>query len=207
MNKRVWKDIIGYDDMYAVSNFGEVISKERTVAIHSGAKRKIKSRTIKQSIDANGYPYVNLWKDNKGKTIRVHILVATAFVEKQNKTFVVNHKDGDKKNNFFLNLEWISQKENVNHAFNNGLASGSNTGRFGADHNNPKCGKIVMPCGDLLVFKSQADLCREFGLNRSGISRVMLGTQSHHKMWRPFLKQDKLGEEKIKVALGVIGDL
>lgn len=74
--------------------------------------------------NGNGYLMVNLYSGRKGEKHRakyIHRLVATAFIENDNPKAVVNHIDGNKKNNHVKNLEWVTQKENINHAKKLGL--------------------------------------------------------------------------------------
>ena len=60
---------------------------------------------------------------NKKSLITVHKVVALTFVsEKPGKEYQVNHKDGDKMNNHYFNLEWVTPKENTMHAINNNLS-------------------------------------------------------------------------------------
>ncbi len=68
-----------------------------------------------------GYLTVNLWKNNTGTNIRVHRLLAEAFIPNKHNLATVNHIDGDKKNNALDNLEWMSYADNNIHAFNSGL--------------------------------------------------------------------------------------
>jgi hypothetical protein len=112
--------IIGFKG-YEVSNFGNVRSIDRIVLAHNG-KRKLhlKGRLLKQAID-DGYKKVALCIDKKLNTKRVHRLVAEHFCEKLNDKHEVNHIDGNKLNNKFDNLEWVSHSDNVKHAFDNGL--------------------------------------------------------------------------------------
>ncbi len=70
-----------------------------------------------KSSENDGYLYVDLYKNNKFKTISVHRLVAQAFLPCENfENLVINHIDGDRTNNHVTNLEWVTQKENVEHA-------------------------------------------------------------------------------------------
>ena len=68
------------------------------------------------------YKYSEFSNDkNEKKKIAIHRLIATAFIENPNKYEIVNHKDGNKHNNNIENLEWCSQKQNIQHAHDNNL--------------------------------------------------------------------------------------
>lgn len=73
-------------------------------------------RALRQSLNENGYPYVNLSKGGKGLNKCVHRLVAIAFVLNPDNLPQVNHKDLDKTNNHYKNLEWSTGDSNRNHA-------------------------------------------------------------------------------------------
>lgn len=106
----VWKDIEGYEGLYAVSNYGRVKSLRRNTIL--------KKRTTK-----DGYIKVTLTVNYKAKDFTVHRLVAKAFIENANaeKNSTVNHIDGNKENNHFSNLEWVDRKEQLYHAYKLGL--------------------------------------------------------------------------------------
>ena len=107
-----WKPIKGYEGLYEVSNMGRVKSLHRSKGI-----------ILKQSIHTNGYMYAGLYKNGTRISKRVHRLVATAFIRNPNNYDVVNHKDGNKKNNTVDNLEWCTRSYNIRHAYHNGLKS------------------------------------------------------------------------------------
>ena len=75
-------------------------------------------RLLKQYTNPKGYRYVNNFK---GKSARVHRLVAMAFVPNPSSAPEVNHIDGNKLNNAASNLEWCTRKQNMEHAFASGL--------------------------------------------------------------------------------------
>ena len=95
---------------YEISNCGEVRNKT--------TKKILKSQLL------NGYLGITLKTNNKKTLSKIHRLVATQFLICPDETYVVNHKDGNKTNNHVENLEWISQSENVKHAFRLGLNKG-----------------------------------------------------------------------------------
>lgn len=111
MNEQeVWKEIVGYDGIYEVSNHGRVRSTKRG-----------KVRYLKNKNPSGRDVRVALWKDKKPKDFLVHRLVALAFLPKIEGKNCVNHIDGNPKNNHVSNLEWCDHNENNNHAFDNGL--------------------------------------------------------------------------------------
>ena len=104
--KEVWKDIEGYEDRYQVSNLGRM-------------KRVITGRILKSGKNRGGYLYVNLCKNGKYKTHKIHRQVAQAFIPNPENKPEINHIDEDKSNNVISNLEWSTRKENVNHGTRN----------------------------------------------------------------------------------------
>lgn len=108
----IWKDIQGYEGLYQVSNYGMV--KGLPKSTH-------KNNIIIKPLNMNKYYYVRLSKNNIAKNYSIHRLVAQSFISNFNNLPQVNHKDGDKHNNYVENLEWISPIENVRHAFKNNL--------------------------------------------------------------------------------------
>lgn len=109
----IWKDIKGYEGRYMVSNHGEILSTK--------FNGKGKSRILKQNDKGRGYLSVSLYKDKKVKPRTVHRIVAETFIPNPNNLPQINHIDGNKKNNNINNLEWCTAKENVQHAWKNGL--------------------------------------------------------------------------------------
>ena len=114
INPEIWKDIKGYEGKYEISNFGRVKSH-----VKIGTPTYYKTPIL----STPGYYTVCLSKDGKvSYSVGIHRLVAEAFVENTDKTKTeVNHKDGDKLNNYYENLEWVTRKENNEHAIKSGL--------------------------------------------------------------------------------------
>lgn len=118
----LWKDIKGYEGLYKVSNYGRVKSMSR---YRKGINNKLvllKDKILKSNDDCSkGYLVVSLSKENKHKNYKIHRLVAETFIPNPNNYPQVNHIDGDKHNNNINNLEWCSCKQNIKHAWENGL--------------------------------------------------------------------------------------
>lgn len=112
----IWKDITGYENSYQISNIGNVRSKDRVVLYIDKRKRIFPGQTMKLNIDTKGYYKVNLRKNNKFKSLRIHKLVAEHFLKKEIGKDIVNHKDGNKLNNCVDNLEFVTISENTIHA-------------------------------------------------------------------------------------------
>lgn len=111
--QEIWKPIIGFENLYEVSNLGNVRSLDKLdVYTLNGklVKRLKKGHLLKLSQDSDGYCFVRLYNNEftKGKQIKVHRLVALHFVEnpKPNEYNVINHKDENHCNNVYTNLEW-----------------------------------------------------------------------------------------------------
>lgn len=116
--KRIWKDIPGYNGRYMASNLGEIKSYPvKFVNKQTKGFSLRKGRKLKQW-DSRGYQRVGLVVDNKHKFFSVHRLIAITFLPLIPGKNVVNHKDGNPRNNNVENLEWCTQKENMNHSLN-----------------------------------------------------------------------------------------
>lgn len=113
--QEIWLPVIGYEGLYEVSNFGNVKALSRPTY-----KRK-QPIPVRKQLDRYGYHYVPLRLNGRTKNVKVHRLVAMAFIPNPINKSDVNHIDGNKQNNHVSNLEWSTVKENVRHAHNIGL--------------------------------------------------------------------------------------
>ena len=119
--KELWKDIKGYEGCYQVSNLGRIKSLDRMTNNQYG-EYFMKGRILKNSIIKDkGYCRVSLNNGNGKISTRVHRLVAEAFIPNPENKPEVNHKDGNKLNNCVSNLEWCTNKENIEHSIRTGL--------------------------------------------------------------------------------------
>ena len=98
-----WKLIEGFDGIYSVSNYGEVRNNKT-------------GRLMKPRKNETGYLRINLTKNGKPKCMRIHRLVAQAFIPNNENKLQVNHIDFNRENNCVSNLEWVTNQENTQYS-------------------------------------------------------------------------------------------
>lgn len=152
----IWKDVVGYEGLYEVSNLGGVRSAGRLARGRSDSMRLLKPRVLKPNIGTTGYYFVNLCKHGRQRSTRVHRLVAEAFIANPGGLPFVNHKDGVKTNNRMDNLEWCTCQYNTLHAHRIGLVK----------NNRP-----VMDADTGEVFYSESECARVIGGTQSNVRR------------------------------------
>ena len=118
INMEEWKDIIGYEGLYQVSDLGQVKSIDRFSKHAKGGLRIFKGRILKNKIDSLGkYTRVSLSKFGKIKDFSVHRLVAIVFIPNPFNKEEVNHINGIHNENRKSNLEWVTRSENIKHSY------------------------------------------------------------------------------------------
>jgi len=109
----VWKQVVGYEGLYEVSTLGNLKT--------FNWKGTGQTRIMKPAKDHKGYLRTMLVKDKIAKTIKMHRIIAQAFLVNPENKATVNHKNGIKDDNRVDNLEWATCKENTHHAIANGI--------------------------------------------------------------------------------------
>ena len=160
--KEIWKDILGYEGRYQVSNWGRVKSLNY--------RRTGKEKILKAGASGDGYLQVTLSKDGKRKQPLVHRLVATAFCENPHGFKEVNHINEDKSDNRADNLEWCSRSYNCSYN-DRAKKAGKKTGK--------KLSKPVIAIdkrtGLIVEFVSAHEAERETGIASSNIINCCQG--------------------------------
>ena len=111
------KPVEGYEDRYEISNFGRLYSKKT-------------KRFLTGKINSSGYLQFTLTVGKIEKNFYAHRLVAKHFILNDKLLKEVNHIDGNKLNNVYTNLEWISRTKNYRHAVSSGLIIRDEKGKF-----------------------------------------------------------------------------
>ena len=151
--QEVWKDVVGYEGYYQVSNLGKVKSLS------------VFNRELKPYINKDGYFQVTLYKDKSRTLKRVHRIVAEAFIPNESGLPIINHKDENKLNNNAENLEWCTNQYNINY--------GSTRTKISQSHMK----KLVQisPSGEIVNrFNSVSEARKKLNVGRSTITRWLL---------------------------------
>jgi hypothetical protein len=119
--KEVWKDIVGYEGSYQISNKGRVKSLKRIIYRSDGVKQSYGGLLKTQYKSKRGYMISSLCKNGKSQKSKIHRLIAIHFIPNPDNKPKINHIDGNKLNNNLDNLEWCTDMENSQHAWKTGL--------------------------------------------------------------------------------------
>ena len=162
----IWKDVEGFEGLYRVSNEGVLVSTPR-FGTYGGVMKPYKLNS--------GYEMYRLYKDGKTYCELAHRLLAKHFIPNLENKPCVNHIDGNRVNNSLENLEWVTQKENIQHAIRTGLMNNR-----GESHPNVKLtDQEVLEIRDLYINKiyNQRELGETYGVSRSHVSAIVLNNK------------------------------
>lgn len=184
-----WLPCPGFENSYEVSNYGQVRSIDRYC---SGRKGLIKGQIIHSDLNQKGYPQLRLYNSNKKYVRNQHRLVALAFIPNPNNLPQVNHIDGNKENNCVTNLEWISNSDNMRHAYKLGLkcSKGENNSNCKITDNQVTQIKLIYNTG-----KSSKYISEELDIKLHIVRQIISG-----KSWKtnktPLMKRDDRSKTK-----------
>ena len=185
MEKEIWKDIVGYEGLYQVSNFGRVKGLPITTCFSSRIK-KHKERILTPSIGKRGYYVVVLSKKGKAKTFMLHRIIAKAFIPNEENLPQIDHIDTNKLNNSINNLRWCTAKGNCSNPLTRKHISDATkrnwiNGCF-LNRNNLHYIKVAQYTKDgnfVKIWNSIIEASNELKIDSSSISAVCRGTNKH----------------------------
>ena len=171
MDNEIWKDVVGYEGKYQISNMGRVKSLKY--------RQKECSQIIKPICNLDGYYFVNLYKDGINKKQRIHRMVAEAFIPNLENKSEVDHINTIRTDNRAENLRWVTRKENCNNKLTKEKRIKCMIGK-----NIGNQGKKVKCLNTNEVFVSAGDAARRLGLHRTNVSRCCNGEFKQVKGYR-----------------------
>ena len=164
MLEEMWRAIPDYEGWYEISDWGNIKRVRTGPGIFVG-------RILRQSLDGDGYHQISLSKLGDIRTIKVHKLVMLSFIGPRPEGKQINHKDGNKDNNHLDNLEYLTQSENMTHAYDTGLES-----QLGEKN---ACSKLtednVHEIRRCFGHESQRSMAKRFGVAPETINGVIKG--------------------------------
>lgn len=163
----IWKPIEGYETFYKISNTGKVFSVRKNIV-------------MKTYINNSGYECIKVKSQGRSRHLLVHRLVAYAFCPGYEDNLVVNHKDGNRLNNFSSNLEWCTTKENILDMKRRGTMNYTKAQSV-AKLKNRKPVQVITPNNEREIFPSTKDACLKYNLDTGKASMVANGLRKHHK--------------------------
>jgi hypothetical protein len=107
-----WRDVVGYEEAYQVSNLGRVRSKDRIVTSKRYKNRHETGRVLRQRFDKDGYLTFNAKWNGRSQLLKVHREVAKAFINNPNNLPCIDHINGIRHMNVVSNLRWCTVKQN-----------------------------------------------------------------------------------------------
>lgn len=150
----IFKEIKGYKE-YEIGNKGTVLSHKRKPSI-----------TVKLGLHSQGYNTFTVCSKSKHKTFFHHRVLAETFIPNPENKPMVNHKNGIKTDNRLENLEWVTSKENVNHALETRL-----------NKSEKSVVQISLDGFILNEYKSHNEASRQTGILQHNITRVVNGVR------------------------------
>lgn len=184
-----WKDVLYFEGFYKVSTHGRVFAFKRENSRNYHCRHD--HLLSLQSYDKDGYLKCALHKDGKAKHVRIHVLVAKAFIPNPESKPEVNHLDGNKENNHYLNLEWATRSEQEKHAFRVLGKIKSALGRIGSlNKNSIPVIQLNMDYSFVKEWGSAGEAALITGIANSGISATRCKRKDSYGNYRWMYKED-----------------
>ena len=165
-----WREVVGYDYEYKISSFGRLVSLHKRKVAKNGSILIRKPKILKPYTNSLGYNVTSLQKGGLQKMVKLHRLVAEAFLENPQNLPAIDHIDRNKQNNCVSNLQWCNQSLNMQNPLTKAVMSDAKS----------KPVVCIYPDNKTKNFKS-AYVARFDGFDPSSITKVCKNKKSTHK--------------------------
>lgn len=175
-----WRDVVCYEELYAVSSYGRICSKSKMLPNRNGV-RMTNPRLLSPAKTKEGYLKVIICKSRTRKYMLVHRIVAEAFLENLDNNPMIDHIDRDKQNNKASNLRWCTATGNMNNPLTVEHCRKLNTGREHKDKYKP-----IVAIKDGVVVKQYESIKSAVleGFKSSGIINVCAGRDKSYRGYK-----------------------
>ena len=165
-----WREVVGYDYEYKISSFGRLVSLHKRKVTKNGSILIRNPKILKPYTNSLGYNVTSLQKGGLQKMVKLHRLVAEAFLENPQNLPAIDHIDRNKQNNCVSNLQWCNQSLNMQNPLTKAVMSDAKS----------KPVVCIYPDNKTKTFKS-AYVARFDGFDPSSITKVCKNKKSTHK--------------------------
>lgn len=166
-----WKDVVGYEGLYQVSDEGNVRS------LNYNHTNKVKELSLVEAKD--GYLVVCLHKNGTQKEGKVHRLVAEAFIPNPQNKPCIDHRNGDNQDNNVCNLRWVTSLENNNNPITKARMKGIQNGRqLNREDVSKKVLQYDMDWNLIKEYPSASEAARQMRCCPDTISKVCRGVRN-----------------------------
>lgn len=177
--KEIWKPIKGFEGHYEISNRGRVKALRRKIKV-GNQWNTFPQIIMSCPLDSDGYRIVGLHLDGKAENKRVGRLVALHFISNPKKLPIVHHKDHDKTNDYMNNLQWVTNSENIQFAYDSGFANAVKGSRCGSSKLTEKDVRRIRRLAKAGAIHQ--DLRKEYGISTKNIHLII-----NRKTWKHVL--------------------
>jgi hypothetical protein len=172
MIKEEWKNVVGFEGFYMVSNYGRIKSLRRIVVKSNGVSMLLREKILKASITKGGYESISFTNTTFKQVIFIHRVVCAAFIGAIPENMEVCHYDGNRTNNFIGNLRYGTRSENMQDAVRHGTNHVPEYFKLrGENKKNSKINETIVR-SIRLSKESSPVIARKYGISETLVKHV-----------------------------------